>query len=529
MFVFAVIVCAVLAVLFSVGVRVVLLEVGVAAAQADRITIWLALGGTVALLLYVGWRILEAAEALRVGAGVDVAHGSARFMNDAGTERLTDGDGLIVGRDIASDKLLRFAGEAHLMTIAPTRSGKGVGTIIPNLLTYPGPVVCIDPKGENASVAAARRREFGPVHVLDPFGVSGIASASYNPLEAIGPEDPDGAEDAAALADALVHDPPGQVHEAHWNEEAKALIAGLLLHIASGPRDRLTLARLRHLLTLPPAFFTALLDDMAASDAAGGLVARAANRHRGKADREAAGVLSSAQRHTHFLDSARVAGVMEDSTFDLSRLASDNATLFIVLPPDRLAHHSRWLRLMVVTALTRGGAARRDSAAKPVLLLLDEFAALGRLEPVARAMGLMAGYGLQLWPILQDIHQLRSLYGPDAGSFLSNAGCVQLFNASDIDTAEWISRSLGDTTVNDLARGAIDDDGGAMFEGPGGEHHGYGYGEHLYKRSLLTPDEVRRMPGDEAILLLQGRPPVQARKVRYYADAEFEGLYNPGA
>ncbi len=182
--------------------------------------------------------------------------------------------------------------------------------------------------------------------------------------------------------------------------------------------------------------------------------------------------------------------------------------------------------VQVITALTRGGPSERGS--KPVLLLLDEFAALGRLEPVARAMGLMAGYGLQLWPILQDIHQLRSLYGIDAGSFLSNAGCVQLFNVGDIDAAEWVSRTLGDTSVHEFSKGYADDDGSALFDRPGGNEIAP-FAEHVVKRALLTPDEVRRLPKDEAILLLQGQPPVRALKVRYYADAEFKGLYAPKA
>ncbi|MFT6570236.1 MAG: type IV secretion system protein VirD4 [Sphingomonas echinoides] len=117
--------------------------------------------------------------------------------------------------------------------MAPTRTGKGVGTIIPNLLEYPGPVVCIDPKGENARIAARQRGKFGAVHVLDPFGVTGLASAAFNPLDRIDPHGLDLADDCMTLADALVHDAPGESGDAHWNEEAKALIAGILLHIVT--------------------------------------------------------------------------------------------------------------------------------------------------------------------------------------------------------------------------------------------------------------------------------------------------------
>src|SRR3984957_9274025 len=109
---------------------------------------------------------------------------------------------------------------------------------------------------------------------------------------------------------------------------------------------------------------------------------------------------------------------MDHSDFEFAALKARTATVFLVLPPDRISTYSRWLRLMVAQALSElARSAARPSA--PVLFLLDEFAALGRLEPVERAMGLMAGYGVQLWPILQDLHQLRSTYGKRAETFLS--------------------------------------------------------------------------------------------------------------
>lgn len=121
-----------------------------------------------------------------------------------------DPGALLIGRGHGQPgPLLRYAGPAHLLTIAPTRSGKGVGTILPNLLIADRAVICVDPKGENARIAARARRRFGPVWVLDPFGVSGQPGASYDPTAALDPESPDLAEDATTLADALVYDPPG--------------------------------------------------------------------------------------------------------------------------------------------------------------------------------------------------------------------------------------------------------------------------------------------------------------------------------
>lgn len=452
-----------------------------------------------------------------------VAHGSAEFMNERGVRSLTKGDGLIVGRDPVSRRLIRYGGPAHLVTVAPTRSGKGVGSIIPNLLTYEGAVVCVDPKGENARVTAAARRRFGPVWVLDPFGASGEWPSAFNPLDAIDLASPDAGDAAGLVADALVHDPPEHVGEAHWNEEARALIAGTLLHVASDDVPaRRTLAELRRRLTLAPSPMKAMLDEMSRSAIAGGLVARAANRQLGKADREAASVLSSAQRHTHFLDSPRIVEATARSDLALGVLGEGAGTLYLVLPPERLATHGRWLRLMVAQALTAlaGPGARRR---RPVLFLLDELAALGRLDSVAQAMSLMAGYGVQLWAILQDIHQLRAAYGRQAGTFLSNAGCLQVFNVNDQETAEWVSRLLGDASVDEFAGARADDLAGAIHAGSG-PGFALPYAGASLRRPLLAPDEVRRLPDTSLLLFMSGCAPVLAAKVRFYVDREFARL-----
>ena len=347
------------------------------------------------------------------------SHGSARFASAAERALLTARPGgLLIGRDLRSAKILRYDGPGHLLTIAPTRTGKGVGTVIPNLLMAGRSVICVDPKGENTAITAHARSRLGPVHVLDPFGITGQPSACFNPLAALDPASVDLAEDAATLAEALVFDAPGEAYEAHWNEEAKALIGGLILYLVCHESiPGRTLANLRGLLTMSPPDFANLLTMMQGSTEAGGLVARAANRHLGKADREATGVLSAAQRHTHFLDSPRMTAALDHSDFDFGDLKRRTATVFFVLPPDRLATYTRWLRLMVIQSLQDLLRAPGQPVA-PVLYLLDEFAALGHLAPVERAMSLMAGYGVQLWPILQDLHQLRSSLRQECGDVL---------------------------------------------------------------------------------------------------------------
>ena len=469
---------------------------------------------TVIVVILIGLRALFQPLILAYGGpAADDTHGSARFATDAENRAYAGDSGLLIGRDRKTGRPLRYAGPAHLLTIAPTRTGKGVGTIIPNLLDYAGPVVCIDPKGENARITARHRGNFGPVHVLDPFGVTGLPGAAFNPLDRIDPAGLDLAYDCMTLADALVYDAPGEAGEAHWNEEAKALIAGIILAIVtSEPPATRTLATLRDRLTLAPQAFAAMLEAMQAQ---GGLAARAANRHLGKSDREGAGVLSAAQRHTHFLDSPRMTAVLGHSDFTFADVKAQPTSVYLVLPPDRLATYARWLRLMLAQGLTDLARAPA-SPTRSVLFLLDEFAALGRLEPVERAMGLMAGYGIQLWPILQDVHQLRALYERRAGTFLSNAGVLQVFGVNDHDSAKLVSDLLGqETVVFETMSRAID-----------AEETGISFGAQHVGRPLLTPDEVRTLREDLQLVFLAGQRPIVAAKLKYYADREFAGRFD---
>lgn len=447
------------------------------------------------------------------------SHGSARFATRKERAAFEGGDGLLIGRDLDTGKLLRYDGPAHLLTLAPTRAGKGVGTVIPNLLLAERSVLVIDPKGENTKIAGEARKRFGAVHILDPFGVTGLPASAYNPLGRLDAESLDLGEDAASLAEALVMDPPGQQSEAHWNEEAKALLSGLIMFaVAHEDQDRKTLATVREYLTLPPEKFRALLELMQGTDAAGGLIARAANRFLGKSDREAASVMSSAQRHTHFLDSPRIVAATARSDFQFSALPHELTSIFLVLPPNRLDAYSRWLRLLVAQALqdiardAEAAQAGSERLKQPALFLLDEFAALGRLEAVERAMGLMAGYGLQLWPILQDMSQLKDLYGARANTFVANAGVLQTFGVNDFETAKWLSQMIGRETT-----------GYQTESHKPGDAPSTSY--NVTARDLMTPDEIMQIPPHVQLLRVQGKPVMIARKLRYFADREFDGLH----
>ena len=429
-------------------------------------------------------------------------HGSAKLMGKQGLatwKEKANGDGIILGLSPDTSRtLMKYDGDAHLLTIAPTRSGKGVSAIIPNLLSYVGSVLVIDPKGENARVTARQRRGYGKTHILDPFDVTGFPTASYNPLARITSDNPDASDDAAALADALVI--RGKDGDSHWDDEAASFLEGVILFVAlHEDPERRHLGTVREIITSAPDKFDAILEIM---QDCGGLVERTANRFQSKSDREASSVLSTAQRHTKFLDSARMQKVLASAGgIDFAELKrSAGTSIFLCIPPDRLDTYGRWLRLMVNEALT-DMAVEPTKPQMPVLFLLDEFAALGPMQSIKRAMGLMAGYGMILWPFLQDLSQLKSQYGDDALTFFANAGAVQFFGVNDLETAKHISETLGQETRVDLQ----------------GNAHG---------RNLIMPNELMKLRDEMQLVMLKGKSPAALEKVRYFEAPEFSGMWD---
>ncbi len=346
---------------------------------------------TAAGMLGLGWLGVDYLGKLHWRHETKSAFGAASWAAKRDLQRAGEfgAEGILLGR--VGGKVIRHKTDRHLLTLAPNRSGKGVSSIIPNLLTWPGSLVVIDPKGENAAVTARRRREMGQeVHILDPLGITGLPRSRFNPLLWLDPRSTTFVEDATLIADSL-HMTDGPDEDVFFSNEFKAWVAGDIMHIVTTePPSARTLATLREHLTAAPDEFEWLLDDMSDNTAAFGLAARAANRLRQKADRERSGVISTAQSQTHFLDSPSMTEVMAASDFDLGQLKRGAMTIYLVLPAERLATHGRWLRLMIslcIATLTRDRAPPRH----PVLMMLDEFAALGRLQAIEIGDGAARG------------------------------------------------------------------------------------------------------------------------------------------
>ena len=426
-----------------------------------------------------------------------------------------DADGLIVGREGWHKELVYYGDDAHLITFAPTGSGKGTSAIVPNLLSYMGSVVCIDPKGENAQITARRRRELGQdVFILDPWNLASEESAQFNPLTLLDPKSPDFSDDTKLIAEALVV----ADKDDHWTREAKALINAFITYIACHePPEKRTLGRLNEILSMPPEKMDFLLKNMSEKSPYP-VVQRAGSRILQKQEKERSSVISSAQSQLHFLESERMNSVLSTghNHCDLQNIKQRNMTVYLVLPAERLASHSRWLRLMI-SMIMRTMSYDRTPVDIPVLFLLDEFAALGYLEEMEKSVPLMRGYGVKLWPILQDLSQLHHYYPKTWQSFIANAGAIQVFGTNDQGTADYFSKRCGTETRVSKTQGS-----------PTQHSDGVTYGRT--GRPLMLPEEIMQIDQYNQLLFLKSLHPFKIGKSFFYDShkygSEFVGQYD---
>lgn len=452
------------------------------------------------------------------------AHGHVSARQALGLNAREAGFALGRIRQASTGEDARFRYAGHVLTCAPTGAGKGIGAVIPNLLDYPGSAVVLDLKGENYAVTARARRERGQrVCLVDPFGVTGHPSHAFNWLDRLDVRSPDCVAEAAALADCLVILDRSE-GSSHFDETAKHFLQGLLLHVA-GLKDKnlgATLPEVRKRLTSDPEAFLGLLADMAADeDAAFGIPARAANTLMGTADRERGSILSTARKNTAFLDDPRIAASLSRSDFTLDRLKTEPMTVYLVLPPAKLAANARFVRGFIGSALAAITASHQQPKHK-VAFFLDEFAQLGHMNAIEDGISLVRGYGAAFWIFVQDLSQLKAVY-PKWQTFLANTA-KQFFGTADYDTAKYLSDSLGQTTV-EFATESQSKNAGASF---GGQNASFNRGrndgssQHYTGRALLTPDEIMRL-GPRPIVLINGEPPYLLDRLDYRTDPEYRG------
>ena len=473
--------------------------------------------GMLAACVAIGMAVWRSRLARRV-----TTYGSARWadIDDIRKSELISESGVFLGRKDSG--YLRHDGPEHVMAFAPTRSGKGIGLVVPTLLSWPGSAVIHDIKGENWTLTAGWRARFSHCLLFNP---TDARSAAYNPLLEVRRGDHE-VRDVQNIADILV-DPEGALERRnHWEKTSHALLVGAILHVLYAGEDK-TLRGVANFLSDPACPFEVTLHRMMTirhlgNDGTGHphpVVASAAREVLNKSENERSGVLSTAMSFLGLYRDPTVAAVTSRCDWRIADLISAEhpVSLYLVVPPSDISRTKPLIRLVLnqigrrLTESLDGsdGIERRHK----LLLMLDEFPALGRLDFFESALAFMAGYGLRAYLISQSLNQIDKAYGQNH-SILDNCHVRIAFATNDERTAKRISDALGTATELRAQRN---------YAG----HRLAPWLGHLMvsrqetARPLLTPGEVMQLPPDDAIVMVSGHPPVKARKIRYYLDRNF--------
>ena len=472
------------------------------------------LAGTLVAILGSLWRA-------RQGRAV-TTYGSARWAGAKEVERA----GLFAPRGVFLGRLgcryLRHDGPEHVMAFAPTRSGKGVGLVVPTLLSWTGSAVIHDIKGENWQLTAGWRARFSHCLLFNP---NDAHSARYNPLLEVR-KGPDEVRDVQNIADILV-DPEGALERRnHWDKTSHALLVGAILHVLYAEEEK-TLARVAELLSDPNRSFEHTLRAMMATNHLGSredpmahpVVAQAAREVLNKSDNERSGVLSTAMSFLGLYRDPTVAAATSECDWRIQDLmdAARPVSLYLVIPPSDISRTKPLVRLILnqigrrLTERLEGDPAKRRR--HRLLMMLDEFPALGRLDFFETALAFMAGYGIRAFLIAQSLNQISKAYG-ETNAILDNCHVRIAFATNDERTARRISDALGTATELRAQKN---------YAG----HRLAPWLAHVMvsrqetARPLLTPGEVMQLPASDALVLVSGLAPIRAWKLRYYRDRNF--------
>jgi len=465
-------------------------------------------GGFISIGVAVAMSVWRAREAKTAAT-----YGSARWatLTEIRAAGLTAPDGVVLGR--FERDYLRHDGPEHVLCFAPTRSGKGVGLVVPTLLTWPGSCIVHDIKGENWNLTSGFRSRHGRVLLFDPTNAN---SAAYNPLLEVRRGEWE-VRDVQNVADVLV-DPEGSLERRnHWEKTSHALLVGAILHVLYAEPDK-TLAGVASLLSDPKHPIEVTLRAMMTTAHLGEagphpVIASAARELLNKSENERSGVLSTAMSFLGLYRDPVVAKVTHHCDWRIRDLVEGDrpTTLYLVVPPSDISRTKPLVRLIlnqIGRRLTEDLQAR--GTRRRLLLMLDEFPALGRLDFFESALAFMAGYGLKSFLIAQSLNQIERAYGPN-NAILDNCHVRVSFATNDERTAKRVSDALGTATEMRALRN---------YAG----HRLSPWLGHLMvsrqetARPLLTPGEVMQLPPSDELVLVSGVPPIRVRKARYFED-----------
>ena len=455
-------------------------------------------------------------------------HGSARFatVNELQAGGLLPrANGIYLGQAVearAANAEIGYRGGVHLVTIGRTGSGKGTGLIIPNLSTLRRSILIIDPKGEAAAITARKRAAFGRVVVLNPFNILAeekpwMRSDGFNPLSTVR-RDENFLDDCTIIGQSLVKQETGGSGR-FFSGSAHDLVTAFVMHEILTRGADANLANVRAMLAerwggsreTGPTGIARTLALMATSNYA---------PLRSKAGRFATvsdstrDIISTAGNETAFIDSPPVAhDLASHNDFRFARMKDEIVTVYLILPATHLETHSNWLRLIIASALRELLSTPASKTMPPVLFMLDEFAQLSHLPAIANAMNIARSFGVQLWPFVQDLTQLKDIYHDNWENFLGASAALTAFAPREVFTSDYLSRLCGNKTIivesENERTGSI---GTGLGRGPQGA-------------PLIRPEELRAMPPGQILCLVDPvKSPFMAHVPGYWATHFRDGL-----
>ncbi len=392
----------------------------------------------------------------------------------------------------------------HHLVVSGTRGGKGVSAVIPAILDHRGPVVVLDIKGENFAVTRRHREALGrKVAVLNPFGLIEDGKDQFNPLDYIRSHEL--ARDVALVADGLVKPEPGD--GAHFSEMARQLVAAAIEVVVTHEEPNR-----RNLIAVADLLLSESLDDTLQAwaqnkDLVGHRPAQTAATIMRAGDRERGSIQTSVSKSFDWMQSDDMRRFLVRSSFRMDDLLNDQVDLFIAVPLDQVDRQAIFMRLFINLVL--GTVVRQDGRRKvkaPILLVLDEFVRMGRMEQIMNIANVAAGAGVEALFVTQDTGQVEKAYGPnDARSIFGSCITKRIFNLNDVETAEWAARHLGESTVysQQIREGKTYNEAGDRS-----------YSEQRQK--IMTADQVMSMKADELLLLVGNRSPLKAKQNAYF-------------
>ena len=444
-------------------------------------------------------------------------HGTARFAREGEIRRegMRAETGIILGRK--GGRYLIFGGSEHVLVEAPTRGGKGVGIVIPNLLNWRDSIVVLDVKKENWQTTAGFRKAQGQdVYLFDPLDVDG-RTARYNPLSYIRrSDDNDVINELQKIAVMLF--PTPERGDPFWSEAARVGFVGVGAYVASEPELPFTVGEIyRHLTSGDPkARLPCVIGERIAAGRplSNGAVSAIAD-FTSASDNTFASIKQTITGRLNLWLNPYVDAATSETDFHLSDIRLRRMSIYLGVSPDnidRVAPLYNLLFQQLVDLNTRKlpGYGGGDIE---VLVLLDEFARLGRAGVIASGFSYVAGYGLRLLPVIQSRAQLRGIYGNDvADEIVSNCGVEVAFTPKELRVANELSERLGFYSTKAVSRSR--------------SIHGMlanrSQSESDHRRALMLPQELMQMRKNRLLILRGGIPPVRGVKIRYFKMADFK-------